>query len=128
MGFIYPWIIPPRQVYTPYLFPDFTGLGAAYQFNIGTWDIEAEAYWGHFEGDVSVDVKADNPRGLILETGRGNLLLRAAYHLVDAGVEFPQATRSRDILLKHFCLAAGAVFEQLVVVINQPGGLRPALA
>ena len=72
-GLYLPLIIPPQQVYTPYLFPDFTGLSAAYQFNLGDFDIEAEAYWGNFEGAVTfqdespVDVKVDNIRGLILD-------------------------------------------------------------
>ena len=87
VGYTYPWIIPPQQVYTHYLFPNFTGLSAAYQFNIGDFDIEAEAYWGNYKGKVSVeeelksDVKADNMQGLILNMYRGNLHLRASHHL-----------------------------------------------
>ena len=99
VGYTYPWIMPPQQVYTPYLFPDFTGLSAAYQFNIGAWDMEAEAYWGNFEGIVVVedespiDVKVDNIRGLILDAWRGNLHLRAAYHLAHAEVKLPRFNR-----------------------------------
>ena len=101
LGYAYPWIIPPQQVYTPYLFPNFTGLSAAYQFNIWDFDIETEAYWGNFEGKVSVadnalvDVKADNLRGLILDVYRGNLRLRASYHLAHADIKFPPAARLR---------------------------------
>ena len=100
LGYAYNWIIPPQQVYTPYLFPNFTGLSAAYQFNIGDFDIETEAYWGNFEGNVSVvdnlvDVKADNMRGLILDVYRGNLRLRASYHRAHAEVEFQPNDRLR---------------------------------
>ena len=101
LGYAYPWIIPPQQVYTPYMFSNFTGLSAAYQFNIGDFDIETEAYWGNFEGKVSVadnalvDVKADNLRGLILDVYRGNLRLRASYHLAHAEIKFPRAARLR---------------------------------
>ena len=101
LGYAYPWIIPPQQVYTPYLFPNFTGLGGAYQFNVWGLDIETEAYWGNFEGKVSVadnalvDVKADNLRGLILDVYRGNLRLRASYHLAHADIKFPRAARLR---------------------------------
>ena len=98
VGYAYPWIIPPQQVYTPYLFPNFTGLSAAYQFNVGDFDIETEAYWGNFEGKISVvdnlvDVKADNMRGLILDVYRGNLRLRASYHRAHAEVKFQPADR-----------------------------------
>ena len=105
VGYTYPWIIPPQQVYTPYLFPDFTGLSAAYQFNIGDFDIETEAYWGNFEGTITVqdegpvDVKVDNIRGLILEAWRGNLHLRAAYHLAHAEVKLPRSTRPQTAQL-----------------------------
>ena len=101
LGYAYPWIIPPQQVYTPYLFPNFTGLSGAYQFNVWGLDIETEAYWGNFEGKVSVadnalvDVKADNLRGLILDVNRGNLRLRASYHLAHADIKFPRAARLR---------------------------------
>ena len=101
LGYAYPWSIPPQQVYTPYLFPNFTGLSGAYQFNIWGWDIETEAYWGNFEGKVSVadnalvDVKADNLRGLILDVNRGNLRLRASYHLAHTDIKFPRAARLR---------------------------------
>ena len=109
VGFSYPWIIPPQQVYAPYLFPDFTGLSAAYQFNLGAFDIAAEAYWGNFEGELAVeeeaptDAKADNLRGLILQTWRGNLHLRASYHLADGEAEFPRSVR----------LQAARLIEQL---------------
>ena len=65
VGFSYPWILPPQPVYTPYAPNDFTGLSAAYQFNIREWGIEPKAYWGRFEGAVGVldefpvDVKVD---------------------------------------------------------------------
>ena len=103
VGYTYPWIIPPQQVYTPYLFPDFTGLSAAYQFNLGDFDIATEAYWGNFEGAVSVqdglyfDVKADNIRGLILDAWRGNLHLRASYHLAHAEVKLQPTRTTRQI-------------------------------
>ena len=88
VGFAYPWIAPPQQVYVPYLFPDYTGLSAAWQYNIQDWGIEAEAYWGRFDGDVTVGgaqlgVKVDDLSGLVLELQRGNLRLRASYHRGD---------------------------------------------
>lgn len=86
VGFSYPWILPPLPVYTPYQPIDFTGLSAAYQFNIRDWSIETKAYWGRFEGAITVldefplGVKADKLKGLILALNRGNLRLRATYN------------------------------------------------
>ena len=99
VGYTYPWIMPPQQVYTPYLFPDFTGLSAAYQFSIGDFDIETEAYWGNFEGAVTfqdedpVNVKVDNIRGLILDMYRGNLRLRASYQRAAVDMKLPALDR-----------------------------------
>ena len=99
VGFSYPWIIPPQAVYTPYAPSDFTGLSAAYQFNIQEWSIETKAYWGRFEGAVSVldefpvDLKIDKLRGLILAVHRGNLRLRASYHRAATELKAPALAR-----------------------------------
>ena len=99
VGFSYPWIIPPPHIYTPYMPNDFTGLSAAYQFNIRDWSIETKAYWGNFEGAVTVtekspaDLKTDNLRGLILEAQRGNLHLRASYNRTVVTLTVPALAR-----------------------------------
>ena len=95
VGFTYPWVIPPQQVYSPYMAANFTGLSAAYQFNIQDWGIAAEAYWGDFDGDITVDTtridtKFDNLQGLILEVNRGNLHMRASYHHGHVDAELPR--------------------------------------
>ena len=119
LGFAYPWIIPPQQVYTPYLFPNFTGLGGAYQFNIRDWDIEAEAYWGRIDNFVvkdeyAADTEVSNPRGLILDAWRGNLRLRASYHLSDTELKLPQAG------------FLGRVSDNLVAELREQGFNRSA--
>ena len=99
VGFSYPWIIPPQAVYTPYSPSDITGLSAAYQFNIQEWSIETKAYWGRFEGAITVldeapvRTKVDKLRGLILALNRGNLRLRASYHLAAADIKLPALAR-----------------------------------
>ena len=113
VGFAYPWIIPPQQVYSPYLFPDFTGLSAAYRFNIRDWGIETKAYWGNFkdavtvEDEFAVDTEASNMRGLILELHRGSLRLRASYHLAGTELKLPGASQVAA-LLRRFRLNRSA--------------------
>ena len=119
LGYAYPWIIPPQQVYTPYLFPNFTGLGGAYQFNIWDWDIEAEAYWGRIDNFVvkdeyAADTEVSNPRGLILDAWRGNLRLRASWHLSDTELKLPQAG------------FLGLVSDNLVAELREQGFNRSA--
>ena len=104
VGFSYPWIIPPQPVYTPYIFPNFTGLSAAYRFNIRDWGIEARAYWGNFddyitvEDEAPVNAKTDNLRGLVLEAQRGNLHLRASWHRAVGAVNTLRLARFTDRL------------------------------
>ena len=99
VGYTYPWIIPPQAVYTPYWPSDITGLSAAYKFNIQEWGIETKAYWGRFEGAITVldedplGIKVDNLRGLILAAHRGNLRLRASYHRAAVDIKLPALAR-----------------------------------
>ena len=104
VGFSYPWIIPPQPVYTPYVLPNFTGLSAAYRFNIRDWGVETKAYWGNFAGYMFVEdetpayVKTKNLRGLVLEAQRGNLRLRASWHRGVGEVSTARLVRFTDRL------------------------------
>ena len=142
VGFAYPWVVPPKQVYTPYMFPDYTGVSAAHRFNIQHWTIAAEAYWGKFDDDVSVggrqiDVKIDDLSGLVLELRRGNLRLRTSYHRGDMDASLPQLSRLTQQLrdagfkrsaysLKHrcrcfICTGGGPVTTDWIIFSRQNG-------
>ena len=127
VGFSYPWIIPPQPVYTPYAPSDFTGLSAAYQFNIREWGIETTAYWGRFEGAVGVldefpvDIKVDNLRGLILAVNRGNLRLRASYHGAVVDVKTPALARFAGQLRPRFPKSAASLNTKADVDFMQAG-------
>ena len=127
VGFSYPWIIPPQPVYTPYSPSNITGLRAAYQFNIREWGIETKAYWGRFEGAVSVldkfpvDVKVDKLRGLILAVNRGNLRLRASYHRVALEIKAPALARFAGQLRPWFPKSADSLNTKTEIDFMQAG-------
>ena len=127
VGFSYPWIIPPQAVYTPYTPSNITGLSAAYQFNIREWGIETKAYWGRFEGAVSVldkfpvDVKVDNLRGLILALNRGNLRLRASYHRAALDIKAPALARFAGQLRPRFPKSADSLNTKTDIDFVQAG-------
>ena len=128
VSYTYPWIIPPQQVYTPYVPNDFTGLSAAYQFNIGAFDLEAKAYWGNFEGAITVedefpvDAEADNLWGLILEAWRGNLHLRASWHRAGADFKLPRTARFAALLRRFgFNSSADSLDTKTDVTYAQAG-------
>ena len=98
VGLTYPWIVPPQQVYLPYVFPEYIGLNAAWQFSIKDWNLETEVYWGKFDNDVNighrqVDAKVDDLRGLVLRLNRGNLRLHMSYNRGDTTLTVPELSR-----------------------------------
>ena len=95
VGFAYPWVVPPQQVYNPAMFSTYTGLSATYRFNIQDWGIETEAYWGRFDDEIAIgarqiDVKVDDLSGIVLNLRRDSLRLRASYHRGDADASLPE--------------------------------------
>ena len=53
VGYAYPWISPPRQLYGSYLFfPRYEGGNARYQFNIDDVYFGLEGYYGSFSDDL----------------------------------------------------------------------------
>ena len=127
VGFSYPWIIPPQAVYTPYSPNDITGLSATYRFNIQEWGIETKAYWGRFEGAISVldkfpvDVKVDKLRGLILAVNRGNLRLRASYHRAVVDIKAPALARLAGQLRRRFRKSADSLNTKTDIDFVQTG-------
>ena len=127
VGFSYPWILLPRAVYTPYSPSDFTGLSAAYQFNIRDWSIETKAYWGRFEGPITVldedpvEIKIDKRRGLILALNRANLRLRASYHRAVVDIKAPALAGFAGQLRPRFPKSADSLNTKTDVDFVQVG-------
>ena len=119
VGFAYPWVVPPQQVYNPAMFSNYTGLSAAYEFNIQDWSIETEAYWGRFDDEITIgarqlDVKVDDLSGIVLNLQRDNLRLRASYHRGDVDASLPQLSAFAQQL-------RGAGFERSANSLNTDG-------
>jgi hypothetical protein len=52
VGFAYPWISLPQEVYNPFLFNDYDGLLASYEFSSEQFFGSIDAYYGGYQGDV----------------------------------------------------------------------------
>lgn len=92
VGFAYPWISPPTQVYTNYVFSDFDGLSSRYDFVNKSISGAVTAYYGVFEGDIFVsnqkrptDVKYI--AGIATELSWQGFDFSAAYHQGSAKVK-----------------------------------------
>ncbi|MGS2719594.1 hypothetical protein ACVCDT_03335 [Paraglaciecola aestuariivivens] len=83
VGFSYPWISPPQQVYSGFLFSNYEGLSATYSFHINPFNFDLEAYYGRYKGEFSrageqVALEVNEIKGLIFTLYNGNLSARAS--------------------------------------------------
>lgn len=103
VGFAYPWITPPIQVYTDFLFFDIDGVLASYEFSGKEVSGAIESYFGEFEGELTVAetssvTKLDNSRGLILKLSYDNFRFRASHHITQVDLGLKPLIEFRDIL------------------------------
>lgn len=95
VGFAYPWITPPTQVYTNYVFSEFDGLSSRYDFVNKSISGTFTAYYGTFDGEVFVsnarqETDAESIVGAVAEVSWSGLDFSAAYHQGDVKVKNPQ--------------------------------------
>ncbi len=84
VGFAYPWISPPQQVYSSYFFSNYEGVSSTYHFDYKQTHIELEAYFGIHDDEYSFrgrDIRLDVEEivGLLATANYGNLGFRASY-------------------------------------------------
>lgn len=97
VGYAYPWVSPPQQIYNGFLFDSYDGLSASYDLVTGSFSANAEIFWGQFNDDITVGdrtVKADvnQFRGIILNVQYDNLKLRMSSHKGNVGIELAEIT------------------------------------
>ena len=83
VGFAYPWINAPQQLYSSYLFSQYEGGNARLRKSFGNVVVDFEAYYGKYDdalasSGINVDVAVDNMFGGVIEVNYGGLQLRAA--------------------------------------------------
>ena len=103
VGFSYPWITLPQQVYSSIFFSTFDGILASYEWNVNGVVINAEAFWGSFNGDVvtsgnEVNANINDLQGAILNLTYDNFNFRTAYHRTDAFIKLDDLTGFRNVL------------------------------
>ena len=93
VGYAYPWIEPPQQVYR-FLFTTVEGIDTLYRSYIGDWDYTAQVYYGRLTDEtvslgeeVGLDLK--DFAGANISFTRDWLTLRASYNRADFSIESP---------------------------------------
>lgn len=105
VGYSYPWITPPIQVYNNYLPSTFNGASASYSHIGNELTVYLEGYLGYFDGDlflagsrVDVGAEVNDLAGIVIDVRRGNLSLRASYQIGQSDIKVPQVDPLRKAL------------------------------
>ncbi|WP_158972518.1 hypothetical protein [Paraglaciecola sp. L3A3] len=88
VGFAYPWVTIPQQVYKSVFFSTFEGVLANYNWSGKKIGVEVEAYWGSvddtiYNAGVEVEANVNDLRGLIAKINYDNWAFRSAYHTAE---------------------------------------------
>ncbi|QPG07201.1 hypothetical protein IT774_11010 [Salinimonas marina] len=83
VGFSYPWVMAPQQLYSSYLFSQYEGVNARYRTGFNGINFDFEAYYGQYDGDLhtggqNVDVDVDGMFGGVIELNYKGFQLRAS--------------------------------------------------
>lgn len=99
VGFAYPWIRPPQEVYKVMPFTTFDGLDINYTRHLGEGELNFQSYYGNNSDDLFIDFNApDIPSktkdliGLVVSYNRDWLTLRASQHRADVSIELAEFT------------------------------------
>lgn len=81
VGFAYPWITPPQQIYSGLLFSNYEGASGTYSFNYESTNFDIEVYYGDYSGeftraDEKTAIEVNEIKGLIFSLNNGNLNTR----------------------------------------------------
>lgn len=85
VGYTYPWVAPPAEVYNQMPIPNLNGAQAIYTTDIHGFDIELQPFIGQdnptvsFVSGAAIQAKARNVYGGEVSVGRGPVTLRASY-------------------------------------------------
>ncbi len=127
VGYAYPWINPPQQVYNAYLFDTFKGIDINYGYAGETFEASIEIYAGQYDGDIelsgqSTDYSVRGMKGIIGKINFSNLELRLARY--GARVDFddgPITTLSDTLSLFGFSRSAYSLRTDGDVDVSQVG-------
>lgn len=103
VGFSYPWITLPQQVYSSVYFSTFDGILAGYEWNLSNVHMGVEGFWGSFNGDVSsggntTPANVNDTQGLIYNLSYNNFSFRAALHRADVFLTIDELSNFSETL------------------------------
>ena len=103
VGYSYPFVIAPREVYSDFIFKKFQGIDFRYSFINQDFTSHLEVYYGKFDDEITVnrlkvDTEVDDLSGVIGEFRVDNFNIRASYHTGDVTTMLPGLPEFADLL------------------------------
>ncbi|MGS2719397.1 hypothetical protein [Paraglaciecola aestuariivivens] len=116
VGFAYPWVTLPQQVYNSIFFSTFDGVLANYQWSNQSLVLDIEGYWGNFNdkiyaGNMSVGSNVEDLHGAILKLNVDNWEFRSAYHTADADIIVDELRNFSQILTQYGYVKSAAALN-----------------
>lgn len=93
VGYSYPWVTAPQQVYDAILFPTFDGIDLAWGHSTEYFDTSLETYIGQYDGTMELggyqtDYSVEVFGGLIAKINYNNFEFRASHHRGQVDIAF----------------------------------------
>ncbi|ARU54186.1 porin [Oleiphilus messinensis] len=103
VGFAYPWITPPEEVYINFVFNTFEGLDVRYDFSYEDLSGGIEIYYGRNDdkirlNNLTIDSEVKDLFGLITEFNLFQFQIRATYHSGNVDLMLNETQRLRSAL------------------------------
>ena len=103
VGFAYPWISLPVEVYNPFIFTDYDGLLASYEFSQSSFSGSIDAYYGIYDDEIEFganefDAKVSDLMGLVGQVFVNQFSFRASYHRGSTEVVVDELTEFKNTL------------------------------
>lgn len=93
VGYAYPFIRPPSEVYGNIPFSGVDGVDFVYTRLVAGWDASLQGYYGRFRNDIPLpgstereDTDIEDLGGVVLSANRDWLTLRGGYHRADVNI------------------------------------------
>ena len=126
VGYAYPWVIAPKELYNGYIFDEFQGIDIRYSYSAQKYSAFLEVYYGEFDGDITsngtqISTQVDQLQGVIGELKSGPFNFRASYHEGDASLELQLESLANNIQLAGFEKTADSLVPNGPVEFYQLG-------
>ncbi len=126
VGYAYPWIVVPKELYTDYIFDEFQGIDIRYSYFSNHYSTFLEIYYGEFDDEITVnstkyETKVENLQGIIGELKLGGFNYRLSFHKGDSNLELQLDQFASNIQLAGFEQTADSLKTEGPVEFYQVG-------